>query len=92
MPTVTKVRKEQSKSRTHEHIEGVCTSDGVHHSRAEVVAGLRLGEDWHTSAGGTTAEIRVIEECPYLGCKETPYITTAPDHTTANNLDNLPTC
>ena len=92
MPTITKVRKEQSASRTHQHIEGVCTTAGVHYTRAQVVAGLRRGEDWHTSAGGRTAKIREIKGCTQPGCSLTPYITTAPDHTATNNLDNLPAC
>ena len=92
MIVVTKVRKERSLSGTHDHIEGVCTATGDHYTRAEVVAGLDRGEDWHTSAGGATAEIRKIETCPHPGCLLTPYITTEPDHTTSNNLDNLPIC
>jgi len=30
--------------------------------------------------------------CPAQHCPATPYITTAPDHTVANNLDNLLHC
>lgn len=92
MTTVTKVRKDRSPSGTHDHIEGVCTSTGVHYSRAQVVAGLDRGEDWHTSAGGSTAKIRKIAKCAHPGCSLTPYISTAPDHTASNNLDNLPIC
>jgi len=94
MPTATKVRKEWSQSpRLHEHIEGVCTADGTHYTRAAVVAGIRRGESWVTSGGGSTARIRELARCSAeAGCPATPYITTAPDHTTANNLENLPRC
>lgn len=92
MPTVTKVRKEQSADRSHEHIEGVCTVDGVHHTRAAVVASIGAGQVWVTSAGGSTATIKPMRFCPAPACLATPYITTAPDHTTLNNLENLSRC
>lgn len=92
MPTVTKVRKERSSSGTHDHIEGVCTSGGTHYIRGQVIAALDRHEDWHTEASGRTAKIRKIDQCTHPGCSLTPYITTAPDHTATNNLDNLPPC
>lgn len=92
MPTVTKVRKERSPSGTHDHIEGVCTSGGTHYTRAQVIAGIDRGENWHTDAAGRTARIRKVGQCPYSGCPLSPYITTAPDHTVSNNLENLPPC
>ncbi len=92
MPTVTRVRKEWSNDRTHLHIEGVCTVDGAHHTRREVVDSIAAGNRWVTSGGGSTAVIKPIQFCPAYRCTATPYITTAPDHTTANNLDNLPPC
>jgi hypothetical protein len=91
MPIVTQVRKEQGQGVTHEHIEGVCVS-GVHYTRAQVVASIRGGESWYTSAGGQTARIKPMDYCPSSGCYATPYITTEPDHTTTNNLENLPRC
>jgi hypothetical protein len=94
MPVVTKVHKEASPDGTHQHIAQVCTEIGLHYTRAEVVAGLDRGETWKTWAAGATspAEIRRLKFCPESGCVTSPYITTAPDHTTANNLDNLPPC
>jgi hypothetical protein len=92
MPTVTKVRKEVSADGTHRHIEGVCTTSGTHYTRKEVVDGITRGQDWHTSAGGKTAKIKKVTSCPAPACYATPYITTAPDHTTENNLENLPEC
>jgi len=61
-------------------------------TRAEVVAGLDRGEDWWTFGGGRTAQIKKRQSCPYGNCLVSPYITTAPDHTKENNLDNLPSC
>lgn len=89
---VTRVRKEQSSDGTHQHIQGVCLQSGTYKTWAEVIAGLDRGEDWWTYGGGTTAWIKKIPRCLYPGCSVTPYITTAPDHTTLNNLDNLPSC
>lgn len=92
MKTVTKVRKETSTDGTHRHIEGVCTSDGTHHTRAHVVDSINAGEAWYTSGGGSQARIKPLTYCPAQGCPAKPYITTAPDHVTANNLENLPPC
>ena len=93
--TVTHVRMEWSSyPRTHEHIDGVCTSPGGGHtSRAGVVASIARGDEWFTlAADGTSARIRQAAGCPVAGCTATPYITTAPDHSRTNNLDNLPRC
>jgi hypothetical protein len=92
MPVVTRTRKEPSPGATHQHIAGVCSIEGVYSTRARVVAGIDRGEPWTTSGGGSTARIKKITFCPHAGCYERPYITTAPDHTTANNLENLPAC
>jgi hypothetical protein len=92
VPTVTNVRKETSADGTHRHIEGVCVIDGTHYTRAQVVASINAGNRWVTSAGGSTAVIKPITFCPASACLATPYITTAPDHTPTNNLDNLPAC
>lgn len=92
MPTVTKVKKETAPDGSHRHIEGVCTTDGVHHTRAQVVASINVGNVWRTSAGGTSAVIKPLPYCPNPTCYAKPYITTAPDHTTTNNLENLPPC
>lgn len=93
MSTVTGVRKEWSSDNTHQHIEGVCTDAALHYTRAEVVAGINRGESWVTKGSdGSTATIKKLKYCPATSCLATPYITTAPDHTTVNNLDNLPAC
>ncbi len=94
MATVTKVRKELAHSpRPHEHLVGVCTANGRYYTRGQVVDGINRGETWETSAGGSTARIHEVDFCTVApGCPAAPYITTAPDHTVANNLDNLPHC
>lgn len=92
MPVVVRVRKETSSDGTHQHIQGVCLNDGTYRTRAQVVAGIDGGEAWTTSGGGQTARIKKISYCPYSTCMLSPYITTAPDHTTSDNLDNLPSC
>jgi hypothetical protein len=58
VPTVNKVRKEQSPDGTHQHIEGVCTAAGTHYTRKQVVDGIDKGEDWVTSDGNSTAKIK----------------------------------
>ncbi len=90
--TVTKTRKESSADGSHQHIEGVCTTAGVHYTRREVVDSIGAGNLWASSAGGTTAVIKPMSYCPASACYASPYITTAPDHTTTNNLENLPPC
>ena len=90
--TVTKVRKELSSDGTHRHIEGVCTSNGTHYTRKQVVDSINAGNTWETSAGGYTATIKAIGFCPANGCLATPYIKTKPDSTKKDNLDNLDAC
>lgn len=93
MPTVVGVRKESSADGTHQHIAGVCTDIRLYCPRAEVVAGIDRGEAWSTKGpDGSQATIKKLRFCPAPACMVTPYITTAPDHTTRNNLDNLPAC
>lgn len=92
MKIVTRVRKELSEDGSHEHIEGVCITDGTHHTRAQVATSLDGGEEWSSSAGGTLARIRKIAHCPRPACHASPYLTTEPDNTTLNNLENLPPC
>jgi Protein of unknown function (DUF3892) len=92
VPTVTRTRKETSQDGTHRHIEGVCTTENLHYTRKEVVDSIAAGNRWVTSAGGSTAVIKPMSYCPAANCYAAPYITTHPDHTTANNLENLPAC
>jgi hypothetical protein len=91
MPTVTRSRKERSVDGTHYHIAGVCSELG-YSTRQQVVVGLHRGESWRTYGGGQYATIKKLSYCPASGCYFGPYITTRPDHTQANNLDNLPDC
>jgi hypothetical protein len=90
--TVTKVRKELSADGTHEHIEGVCTTDGTHYTRSQVVSSINSGNTWKTSADGYTATIEPIGSCPKANCNATPYIRTNPDSTKKDNLENLDRC
>lgn len=92
MPTVTKVRKELSQDRTHRHIEGVCTIDGTHYTRKQVVDSINAGTVWVTSAGGSQGVIRPIKWCPAGACIASPYITTRRDDSRDDNLENLPDC
>jgi hypothetical protein len=90
--TVTKVRKETSADGTHKHIEGVCTSDGSHYTRKQVVDSINAGNTWKTSADGYEAVIEAISYCPRASCYATPYLRTNPDSTKKDNLENLDLC
>ena len=90
--TVTKTRFERVANPPHEHIEGVCTVDGSHYTRRQVVDSMAAGNQWATWDGRSTAHIKPLTYCPHSSCAATPYITTAPDHSVTNNLDNLPRC
>lgn len=90
--TVTKVRKELSADTTHEHIEGVCTSDGAHYTRQQVVDSIDAGNTWKTSADGYEATIEKMAYCPRGKCYGKPYIKTKPDSTKKDNLENLDRC
>jgi Protein of unknown function (DUF3892) len=93
MPTATNVRKEMASNGSHRHIEGVCTIDGSHHTRREVVDSIARGNVWTTrSPSGNTAVIRPITYCPASGCLASPYITTRADNQNDDNLENLPPC
>jgi Protein of unknown function (DUF3892) len=91
---VDKVHKSWNSSHTHEHIDYACVeSSGTHWTPTEVVASLNAGNEWRTRGrDGATAKIRPLVYCPHNACYAKPYITTSPDHTTSNNLDNLPAC
>lgn len=88
--TVTRVRKEWSTDRSHRHIEGVITTANVHYTRREVVDSIRAGHTWKTSAQGYSATIKPMQYCPHPTCLALPYLTAGPDHTTLDNLENLP--
>lgn len=89
---VTRTRFERVANPPHEHIEGVCTTDNTHYTRSQVVDSMARGQEWVTWDGRSTARIKPLARCPHSSCPATPYITTAPDHTNTNNLDNLPHC
>lgn len=90
--TVTKTRYERVSYPPHEHIEGVCTVQGQHYTRSQVAQSIAAGNQWVTWDGRSTARIKPMDRCPTPGCPGVPYITTAPDHTTTNNLERLPRC
>ena len=92
MPVVTRVRKVQAPEGRHEHIAGVCTVEGSYFTRQEVASSLDAGEDWWSEGGGTRTRIRKAPYCPVQGCLTFPYLTTAPDHSPANNLEHLSRC
>jgi len=92
---VTKVRKESSGSgaNRHEHIVGVCLTLGDFRSNQQVWDSMDSGEQWWTRGSDqSSARIRKLTYCPHPSCVHKPYLTTAPDHTRINNLDNLPPC
>jgi hypothetical protein len=89
---VTAVRREPSADRSHRHIEGVCTGNGLHYTRREVIDSLHRGDYWTTDAGGYQADITTTAFCPAPGCLVTPYLRTRPDSTGLDNLENLPEC
>lgn len=92
---VTKVRKEDatgSDGKTHEHIVGVITSSGDFHENQKVVDSIDAGNEWYTQVSGEPdAKIKKLARCSRAsGCSHKPYLTTDPDHTKNNNLENLP--
>jgi hypothetical protein len=87
---VTKVRKETSVDGSHEHIEGVCTTDEVHYTRKQVVDSIKAGSAWVTSADGLSATITTVMSCPR--CSVSPYLKTNPDSSRKDNLENLDRC
>ena len=89
---VTKVRNESSPDGRHRHIEGVCTADGNHYTRRQVVESIRSGNVWRTSADGYSATIKPMAACPSPGCGAAPYIETNRDSTRKDNLENLDPC
>jgi hypothetical protein len=90
--TVTHVRKETSEDGSHRHIEGVCTDNGTHYTRKQVVDSINAGNTWKTRADGYEAVIEPITYCPRSGCRATPYIKTNPDSTKKDNLENFDPC
>lgn len=86
---VTKVSKENAKIGSHQHIVGVVTDGGQRFSNQQVIDSIKQGSDWYTSVKDVQpAKIKPTDSCP--NCSHKPYLTTAPDHTAKNNLENLP--
>ncbi len=90
--TVTRVRKERSADRTHEHIAGVCTQANGYYTRQQVVDSINAGHTWVTGAEGYTAIIETMNFCPKPNCYASPYIKTNPNSTKKDNLENLDRC
>lgn len=88
---ITAVRVETTADDPHEHIArariGFDTSTGL--SREALVSSLKdaRGDRYDTFANGELTAV-VLRTCPK--CSATDYITTNSEHTTANNLLELP--
>jgi hypothetical protein len=91
---VVAVRRENAKSGPHRHIIGVCTSTGIYATNQQVVDSIRDGNVWQTSVPGEPkATIKSANTCwTGAGCPIYPYLTTLPDHSTKNNLEQLSDC
>jgi len=91
---VTKVRKESvknTKGESHKHIVGVKRDNDAYSTNQQVIDSIKEGNRWYTKVSGEpNAEIKDLAYCPNASCYHKPYLTTAPDHTTKNNLENLP--
>ncbi|XYH94656.1 DUF3892 domain-containing protein [Sorangium sp. So ce1128] len=91
---VTKVRKQTVTNKdgtSHEHIVGVVTNIGIFYTNKAVVDSIDAGHDWYTEVDKEPrAKIKKLKSCSRSGCTHSPYLTTNPDHTTRNNLENLP--
>jgi len=88
---VTRVRKQLDTSGSHHHIIGVVTSAGVFYTNREVTDSIDGGNEWYTRVDGEPkARVRKLSFCPATACYHSPYLTTSPDHSKRNNLENLP--
>lgn len=85
--TINAVRKEPAAVPVaHQHIAAVRLTNGSTLTRAQVIAHINAG-DTFTTVGDPQGRV-YVHACPY--CHSGDYITTHPDGTTTNNLDNLP--
>jgi hypothetical protein len=91
MPVVTRVRRVRAPDGRHDHLAGVCTAEGVYFSRHDVASAIDAGDEWWSECDGARVRIHRADSCPSPGCVR-PYLTTAPDHTPANDLERLPNC
>jgi hypothetical protein len=85
--TINAVRKDPAVVPVaHRHIAAVRLTSGQSLMRAQVIAYIRAG-DTFTTVGDPPGRVHV-HACPY--CHSGDYITTHPDDTITNNLDDLP--
>ena len=85
---IARVRKEPIYApQAHQHIAAVELSDGTRLTRSQVITYIRQGVEFFTYVGYQRARV-YVHHCPT--CWSRDYITTTPDGTTSNNLDNLP--
>ncbi len=89
---VRRIRREASVSGSHAHIAGVCTDSGDFMTRVELIVALDRGEIWWAETHGRQVRIRKVMHCDVPGCSLSPYVTTATENTTRNNLENLQEC
>lgn len=86
---ITKVHKEPVHAPyTHQHIAKVELSDGTRYTRQQIIDRINAGDSFYTYYQGQTAWV-YVRSCP--SCLTRNQITTTPDGTVGNNLDNLPT-
>ena len=70
----------------HEHIVGVCTAYNTYYPRADVVAGIQRGKDWHTKGSdGSNAKIKHPTRTRYLASMRgnSSHLRPGPDTTRA---------
>jgi hypothetical protein len=85
---IVRVRKEPVYAPTHhQHIAAVELANGARYTRAQVIDYIGQGYEFYTYMSGRRARV-YVHHCPR--CFSRDYITTTPDGTVANNLDNLP--
>lgn len=84
--TINAVRKEPAAVPVvHQHISAVRLNSGQSLTRAQVIACIRAGDTFAT-VGNPPGRV-YAHACPY--CRTGGYITTHPDDTATNDLDNL---
>jgi len=90
--TVTRVRRERSLSGSHEHIEGVWTTEDEYFSRGQIIRSLDAGETWYAHEGRFLATIGLVTYCPWPGCSLKPYVSALDRGRRRDNaLEMLPT-
>ena len=89
---VTRVRREYPPlNRSHQHIVGVVTDDGVFHTNQEVVDSLAAGHTWRTLVPDEPeAEILPEPHCSKPWCLHSPYLSSTPGPSLATDLERMP--